>query len=218
MTRTHKIEGGIFIFFLFFGPKIGRYIDTSIIASIVMILMCSIKNDYKIRIDNYTMRLLVSILAIMLYSVFVSILNAKVDITFYGRLIRSVFSLISISLFIMDNEDVDVEKINEIIITVLLIHAIIVIISSTVYINLQQLLRGFNGYNKTIRRFRSTGLMMGFDMSGLLCNLGLVLTICKRRLNLLQFVIFAFASLFTSRFSVLFLVVNISIYLFVNLY
>ena len=217
MTRSRKVWVFVYIFFVFFGPKIGRYIDTSIIASILMILVSAFKNDHKIRIPRYTRSLVLSIILIVLYTVFVSVYNSYFDITFYGRMIRSAFSVVGISALALDNKDIDVEELNEIIIWALFIHAAIVLVSATVYVNLQYMLRSFNGYNKTIRMFRSTGLMMGFDMSGLLCNLGLVLVMCKKRLNFFQFAVFALATLFTSRFSILFLVVITLIYIIVNL-
>lgn len=216
MTKLKKIGIFVYIFFLFFGPKFGTYIDTAIIASCMMIIVSAFKNNRMLRIPRYTRIRLLSITIILLYSVCISIYNSHFDITFYGRTIRSLFSILSISCFILDNDDVDVEEINEIIIWVLFVHAAIVLISSTVYINLQYMLRSFNGYNKTIRMFRSTGLMMGFDMSGLLCNLGLVLVMCKKRLNFFQFVVFAFATLFTSRISILFLVLITIGYVIIN--
>ena len=217
MTKSKKFGIFIYIFFLFFGPKIGTYLDTSIIASIIMIFVSAIRNDHKVKIPRYTRILVTSIIFILVYTVFVSLYNSYFDITFYGRMIRSMFSVVSISVFLLDNKNADVDELNGIIIWALLIHAAIVLVSSTVYINLQYMLRSFNGYSKTIRMFRSTGLMMGFDMSGLLCNLGLVLVMCKKRLNFLQFAVFALATLFTSRFSILFLVVIALIYIIVNL-
>lgn len=217
MAMSKKIGIFIYIFFMFFGPKIGTYLDTSIIASIIMIFISATRNDHKIRIPKYTRALISSIILILVYSVFVSLYNSHFDITYYGRTIRSMFSVISISSFLLDNEKADIDELNEIIIWALLIHAAIVLVSATVYVNLQYMLRSFNGYNKTIRMFRSTGLMMGFDMSGLLCNLGLVLVMCKKRLNFFQFAVFALATLFTSRFSILFLVVITLIYIIVNL-
>ena len=182
-----------------------------------MIFVSAIRNDHKVKIPRYTRILVTSIIFILVYTVFVSLYNSYFDITFYGRMIRSMFSVVSISVFLLDNKNADVDELNGIIIWALLIHAAIVLVSSTVYINLQYMLRSFNGYSKTIRMFRSTGLMMGFDMSGLLCNLGLVLVMCKKRLNFLQFAVFALATLFTSRFSILFLVVIALIYIIVNL-
>ena len=217
MTKKKKVGVLIYIFFLFFGPKIGAYIDTSIIASILIIFLSAVRHKHIIRLPKYTRSLVTSLLFIILYTICVSFYNSHFDTTFYGRMIRSTFSILGISVFIFDNKDIDVEELNEIIIRVLLIHATIVLISSTVYINLQYILRPFNGYNKTIRMFRSTGLMMGFDMAGLLCNLGLVLEMCKKRLNFIHFTIFSFATLFTSRLSILFLVVITIIYVIVNL-
>lgn len=216
MSKEMRVASFVFVFFVFFGPKIGRFIDTSIIASILLISFVAIKHERKIQIDSYTKQLVLLLFLILLYTLGVSFLNLYFDITFYGRTIRSLFSIVSISLYIRDNQKVDIDELNGILIAVLLIHAIIVLVSATVFVDLQYMIRWFNGYNKTVRAYRSTGLMMGFDMSGLLCNLGLVLTLCRKHLNIIYLILFSAATLFTSRFSILFLVVVMAIYVFIG--
>lgn len=215
MSYKRKCIVFIYVFFLFFGPKIGEYIDSSIVASILTILFIAKKNHSKISLDTYVVRRITGILLIILYTIIVSIYNRYFDITFYGRMIRSLCSIFSIYLFI-HNTSISRKEINDIVIYVLLIHAIIVLVSATVFIDLQYFLRPFNGYRKKIRQYRSTGLMMGFDMSGVLCNLGLVLVLSKKNLNIVHFLIFSISTLFTSRFSVIFLIVVTLAYMFVN--
>jgi hypothetical protein len=213
MSLLKKIGIYIYIFFIFFGPKVGQYVDTAIITSILMILYVAHKYGNTIKIDRFESKLIRLLFLIIFYSIIVSIYNRQVDVTFYGRMIRSMISIISISLFVRDNGSRDI---NDIIINVLLIHAVVVIISATVYVNLQYILKTFTGYNKSVRAYRSTGLMMGFDMAGLLCNLGIVLLICKPKLNIVKFLLFVIATVFTSRFSILFLAAIVVVYLAVN--
>ena len=58
----------IYIFFILFGPKIGTYIDTSILANICVIFILTRKENYTIVIDARVKRLLEGLLNFDKYS------------------------------------------------------------------------------------------------------------------------------------------------------
>lgn len=200
MTRS-RIYAYIYIFFLLFGPKIGGYVDTSVIASLITIVIFLQPDGFVLRVEGVFKRSIPLLIGIIGYSLIVSVVNTNFDITYYGRLIRTIFSLVGISVFVKKSE-LTTDELKDCLINVLLLHALTVIITATVYVEGQQILKSFTGYDKHIRQYRSTGLMAGFDMAGLICNLGIVLLFTKQRTNILKYIIFVVAVIYTSRFSI----------------
>lgn len=195
-----------------FGPKIGAYIDTSILANIIIIIMLTKNSDYRVEIDYRVSRLLYGIGGIVLYSVLISIANAHLDIVFYGRMVRTLCSICGLWVFVTKS-GLSKKEIEEVLTNVLLIHAIVVIITATIATNIQDSLRWFTAYDKHIRQYRSTGLMAGFDMAGLLCNMGVILVLIKDKFSIVKYVVFSIAVMLTSRFSVVAYVVITAVYL-----
>jgi hypothetical protein len=143
----------------------------------------------------------------------VAIYYESFDYVFVGRLVRSLCSFICLYGFCIyfSNYCLD-EKIGWLL-NVLMVHAVIVIISATVFVELQEYLKWFTDYTKQSRMFRSTGLMVGFDMSGLICNIGVILVLTRSRFNLAKFIVFVVAVLFTSRFSIISLFFILTFYI-----
>ena len=202
----------IYIFFILFGPKIGTYIDTSILANICVIFILTRKENYTIVIDARVKRLLEGLAAILVYSILISIVNTHIDVVFYGRMVRTLCSICGLWVFI-SKSGCSKTRIEEVLTNILIIHAIVIIISAVFYTDMQERLRWFTAYDKHVRQYRSTGLMAGFDMAGLLCNIGIVLVLIRKEFNIVRYVIFSIAVMFTSRFSLVSYIVLTSIYL-----
>ena len=208
----------IYFFFLLFGPKIGGYIDTAIIMGLITIFMHARKFG-SIAIDTRVFKLVAVIILLAIYEILVGFFNDNFDIVFVGRMIRSAVSFISIRLFVEDNKEYNEEIIFQIIVYILIFHAIIVILTSTFFVSWQEVLRPFNAFATHARQYRSTGLMAGFDIAGILCVIGNMFVMSKPKFGFkecFEFIIFSVAVFFTSRFTlVLFSMVLIS-FLIIN--
>lgn len=190
----------IYLFFLLYGPKLFGYVDTSILANAAALFFLS---NLSLKLTPILNILALWILFIIACYMGVAIYYDTVDIVFLGRLIRSLVSFFCVYGFCSYYANEPLENKLNWITNVLLIHAIIVIVSAVFFIELQEYLSIISDYNKRPRLFRSTGLMAGFDMAGLICNVGVVTVLIKKKFNLILFLIFFTAVIFTSRFSIL---------------
>jgi hypothetical protein len=143
----------------------------------------------------------------------VAIYYDSIDIVFLGRLIRSLSSVICVYGFcsFFANRPLE-EKLNWLT-NVLIVHAVIVVLSATLFIEMQDYLSVISDYHKRPRLLRSTGLMAGFDIAGLVCNVGVVVVLIKQKFSCIKFLIFVTAVIFTSRFSILTLFFFLTLFL-----
>lgn len=200
INKKH-IMAYIVIFFAVFGPKFFGVVDVSIIVNVLIISLYILLEKAKIRKHSSTLFLMV--IMIVMYSLVVCTVTQNLNIVFIAKFVRVGTSIVAISMFI---DAIKVSKMDlvNILINILLLHAVIVIISATFFVQLQNILKPFTGFRLIANRFRSTGLTNGFDFSGLLCIFGVLLVglypekyVIKRRL--LKLFIFIGASLLTSR-------------------
>lgn len=209
----------LYIFFLLFGPKIGGYLDTSALAGLIIIFL-HVAKERTIRIPLKIGWLAACIFLLAFYEVLVgSIYGNVLDITFIGRMIRSCIALISIYIFVEDYYLDNKSIIYDSLVGVLFIHAVFIILSSTLFLSWQELLRPFTAYAAHVRMYRSTGLMAGFDMAGVLCVIGVALVISKQKLraiDYISFAVFSTAAFFTSRFTLVYLGIVLLSYLLIN--
>lgn len=213
MKSLSKKTKYVYMFFLLFGPKIASFIDTSVIANILIILyLCGNKIYFNSQIKN----MIFYLFSITIYSLIIGIFNLHFDVVFIGRMIRAIFSILGVSIFITKTKNIDFEEMQNILINILLIHAIFIIFSAIIDINIQEDFRWFTGYNKTVRLYRSTGLMAGFDMAGLLCNIGIVLILIVDKFKVNKYVTFMIAIVFTSRFSLILFIIIVITYFIKN--
>lgn len=190
----------VYLIFLLFGPKIYGYIDTSILANVAA--LCFL-NGHKLKMKIFVPLLAMWIVFIILCYMGVAIYYESVDIVFVGRFIRSLCSFLCIYAFCTYYTEFSIERKLDWLINVLLIHAIIVLLSATLFVNLQEHLRVITDFAAHSRKYRSTGLMAGYDMSGLICNIGVMLVLVKKKFNVVKFFIFSSAVLLTSRLSMI---------------
>ena len=202
----------IYIFFILFGPKVGSYIDTSILANLCVFFLFTKKRAYRFSIDSRVTQLLQGLVILIVYSVFISLINSHIDIVFYGRMVRTICSICGLWVFIKES-GCSKARLEEVLTNILIIHALFIIISAVFYTDMQEKLRWFTAYDKHVRQYRSTGLMAGFDMAGLLCNIGILLVLINEKFNIVKYMIFSLAVMFTSRFSLVSYVVLAALYL-----
>ncbi|MBR3131111.1 hypothetical protein IKG31_00875 [Candidatus Saccharibacteria bacterium] len=201
LNNRSKISLYLYLFFVLFGPKLFTVIDTSIIASLIMIVTCAFGDKERRTIDRNQCALLILLVIILVYGLIICLINGNFDIVFIGRMTRACASTVALYFFVKTHDDK--EEIGTAIINLLIMHAIVVILSSLIFIDIQDALRWFTGFDKTARYFRSTGLMTGFDISGLLCAIGTILVLLQKKFNPIKYFIFLIALLFTSRFSLI---------------
>jgi len=153
------------------------------------------------------------VIFILIYLFSLMLLNGTFLIVQLGRYLRTIISIISIWGVVVSTNQNN-ETVIYSLIKVLSIHAALVLFTS-LSIDAQETLAIFTGFEKKIRLFRSTGLMIGFDMSGLLCIVGYVISFTypeiykKRHRVKIMMLLFIIATIFTSRFSILSLIIII---------
>lgn len=216
-----KILVYVISFFLIFGPKFGP-IDTSSLASISLLVLCSLKKEIKVNSFLVSFSLILSFLII--YSVFLVIIFKTNDNYVYLRNIRALINTVSIGLFFY-NFKVDTKFSYNLLINLLSINSLVIIIQ-IVFVNIQYTLAPIYNFDKKFVALRAFGLTAGFDSAGYLCILGLVFILSKilhmKKIDyrdILFFYLFSVAGCFTGR-SVMFImilcVISLNIYLIFN--
>jgi len=209
----------IYIFLVLFGPKIGRYIDTSVITNLISLLII-LKYKKNIVFSRKYFSYVLIVIFILIYLFSLMLLNGTFLIVQLGRYLRTIISIISIWGVVVSTNQNN-ETVIYSLIKVLSIHAALVLFTS-LSIDAQETLAIFTGFEKKIRLFRSTGLMIGFDMSGLLCIVGYVISFTypeiykKRHRVKIMMLLFIIATIFTSRFSILSLIIIIVLLIIKN--
>lgn len=192
--------------FLIFGPKYG-YLDLSLVTSMLIIIYHFLKLK-KAYIDKRIFYIICLLIFLILYTLVVSILNKNIDILFFGKLVRCVATFISTWIIINNNKN-DNNRIIDILINVLLLHAFIVLISATIFVDLQNKLKIVTHFALPANSLRATGLTNGYDFAGVLCLIGLVLICLYPQKNVkfkfLKIIVFTISSLFTSRVNMIML-------------
>lgn len=117
---------------------------------------------------------------------------------------------------IISNSKLDSDKILNCLIIILLIHSVIIIIESTIFIDLQDILRSISGFDRYPKSFRGTGLTNGYDFAGTLSIVGLMCECNREKPRFIQVIIFVLASLLTSRVSMIVLEIVILYYILAN--
>ena len=210
--RKSIFDNKYFVFLCLFGIIFSVSIsnlETSIFFSTIILLL-GFQSNSRVYLNKYEILSIVIILFLFFYSLILTFIYG-IDISIVGRYVRASISYISL-LVLIKKSNLSIYEIFNIIIYVLLVHAIIVIITA-LNPELQNLLLFFNGFNKTIRQFRSSGLTTGFDMAGLLCNVGLSLLLFvdnplkKHIVTFFELLLFSVACLLTSRMSMVFLLI-----------
>lgn len=192
-------------YILIFGIKINTYYDITIIFEFLYLFysICTKRIIFRRR----TILMMSGLIIIICWILIVSLVNDRYNIIYFAKFVRSILSILTISIYINHSHSSKNSKINSIII-ILLIHALIVIFSSTFFINLQLILNRMSG-TRLIMPYRSIGLTTGYDFSGTICLIGA--NICyfrpyeRKRNSFYNFslIVFTISLFFTSRFTIL---------------
>ena len=184
-----------------FGPKIGTYVDFSFFSCFFVFVLCSRGH---LRVNKETKPVLIGIVVLILYSLLVTVVSQTIDYLFIFKFIRAFVSALAIFAYVSNSKLEKSEMINSVTM-VLLLHAMIVIVGTLVWPELQNVIRPLSGYTKMIRPLRSTGLTNGYDFAGMLCCFGIIATYFgdRSRTSTIRLIVFIVASFLTSRFSML---------------
>lgn len=196
----------IFFYLSIFGPKIGTYFDVSVLANITSLLITIYKNYNKkqLILNNNVINLFLIVALVILYTIIISLFTGNIIFTFVLKFVRVFLAIAGIYAFI-ELQKYEKSIVFDAIGKVLLVHAITIIIGSTVWLNLQNLMRPITGFEKMELLFRSTGFTNGYDFAGLLCIFGIIITsyLKNKGYKTLYLLIFILASFLTSRITMI---------------
>lgn len=212
MARSNT---GLFIsiLLLVFGPKICGIVDLSVLVSLFIICFYLVINGLSFSLPTDIFKYILFMGFIFVYSIGAEIWGNTLDFVFLGRMLRAVLCYYAVFLLINNYRSKDESDIQTAILNVLMIHSIIVILGAFC-LSVQVALDVITGIGDKVRLYRSTGLTSGYDMAGVMCNLGVVLSLSAKQFSVLSFLIFAFAVLFTSRLSIIMTAMILTLFLF----
>lgn len=188
-----------------FGVKIAGFFDLSMIMN-GCILLANIRN---IVIDYKAKRVFSIVFILFIYSFIIMLIFGTTHIVFSLKFVRVLCAIAGISTYIYKSK-LDSNTLINTLINVLILHALIVIVESTVWLNLQNILKPITGFALLPMLYRGTGFTNGYDFAGILCNFG-VLIVCHNdkkniRFKFIKILIFISAIMLTSRFNMLLLI------------
>ena len=189
------------IYLIVFGPRIGGIIDLSVLTSGILLLFVLGKGQISLQTKKISTIVLLLIIDVFLVS---SLSDEGIDLLFLLKFIRVLLALLCISIYV----DLDVfapDTIRNSLINVLLTHAIVIIIGSTIWPEFQNILKPLSCFERNPTYFRSTGLTNGYDFAGVLCVFGLLITFFSKTEYLKTFKVFLFvaAAVLTSRMNMI---------------
>lgn len=156
--------------------------------------------------NSRTQIVLISLISLMLYAGLIMFAN-KTENTFeLLRFARCIVSYLAILLF-FSSQKYSREECLRSLIFVLAMHTITIILG-VLFPPIKEIVYPISQYNKASLRFRSTGLLSGYDDAGLLCNTGIILRYSmnkaekNRGIDLLT-ILFILGSMLTSRMNML---------------
>ena len=226
MTRTLGISFNLINFqcFLFtlsflFGPKIA-FVDLSILMPISILLLLG-KTSLALKYSKKILLAAGLIALLLVYQAIIQVLYQVNELEPLLRLIRAALVCVVAAMVVGESSFSSKQLINALFYS-LLFHAILIDIAAMID-PLNELLSIVSG-NDRWKPLRSSGLLAGFDIAGLLCIIGalmLALKIfdCKSNLALyFYFFIFALAGFFTSRVSIALFSILIVLATFIKLF
>jgi len=208
---TNKVNSFLLSLFMFtiifislFGPK-DNFLDFSLVASYLGFFLLLSVDKFKVTSEYIVIVLLC--MGYCIYSLLIFIFLMPDEYQPILRAFRALFSTIALG-FIFSNIRCDLNKLLNIYVLALLIHAI-AIISVILMPEIRPFLDTYTGYTGKILPIRSCGLLSGYDSAGFLCLLGVILSFSmfvfkgrKGNLYLFSLLIFLMAIFLTGRFSI----------------
>jgi len=159
----------------------------------------------KIIANTETIYILLGVFILLVYVILISIIQGENNSFEYLRLLRCVFTYFIILLF-LSKKSYNRDEIVSSLLFVLSIHAICTILS-VIFPTFKDWILPISQYTKELLRYRSSGLLSGFDDAGMLSNFGMILDYIMRRnkgksLGALTF-LFAISAALASRFNMI---------------
>ena len=202
-----------FLFFSIFGFKIG-VLDLSLAIPAALLPFMVTRNA---KIPLPFMLIFYALIMLMAYQVTVQIATQNIDIESSGRIMRAAISSIIIGVFLSGMHKDNAIEILKMLTLAIALHGIFIIISA-LHQPTNELLSILGG-NDRVRPLRSSGVLAGYDMAGLISIFGILLLTAP--INILKNEIYRFstmaililAALFTSRVSMAICLIIFSFFL-----
>ena len=216
IKNNKKIELFILFFLLIYGFSInGISMRFPILILIIIITIFNFKNFL---IPKRVLCFIFALFLLAAYSFVIAKIYNTNDYFETFRFLRCVTTSVLLDNIIWNNK-LDPESMIDIIEMILFANAL-VIIFTIVFPETKGYFEIVNLYSKTYSRWRAIGLLNGEDIAGFFCNLGLIIETIKGVQNnesplTIKMFIFAIATIFTSRFAIMFLLMILFFDLFI---
>lgn len=214
----HNVLLILFIFSMMFSFEINGY-KMRYFVLLYWLLYC-LHRIHNISVKKEICIIPIGISVLMVYAAIVMLVNGNNNLFELLRLSRAFLTYLIIYLFIESGNYSKLEILCSIKV-VILIHAIVVILGVLIP-ETKEFVLPVSQYQSRFLRYRSTGLVSGYDLAGYLCNIGLIIDYFLKKeksesglsLTMLLFVV---ATTFTSRFNMLCMAVMVFFVLLLEL-
>lgn len=187
----------LFVFFLILGPRFGL-LDTAIVVPLVILpflLQRSLQQNCVVFSRGF--RIMAAIVAFLFcYQLLVQLFSGVFEVEAAGRLLRALISIGLVALLLGGDLSKSWDYWVKLVVAVLAVHSILVILGAT-FPALNSFLAVMMDAER-VRAYRSSGLMAGFDVAGVLSILGLMLVVFFHRMYLSKVFVFALVLIFVS--------------------
>jgi hypothetical protein len=210
---------GALVFSSIFGIKIG-YLDLSILLPLLTLLLC-VSIRQRLRFNRSFLIIAALIIALLAYQTSIQLAYLTFDINSLLRLVRAILICLLISVMVA-SDLFSSKQILTAIFYSLLAHAILINLAA-LFQPLNELLGSISG-NDRVRTLRASGLLAGFDISGLFCLFGLLMVLLgafrarTAAMSIIYATIFVLGCFFTSRMSMAFSVLFVLVFGLYNLF
>jgi hypothetical protein len=185
----------LFVIFVFYGPKI-YFLDTSILVPLILLIYKAVAKKNNPKINMCSISVLFFIFILIIYQLILALFVSSNELIPILRNIRAFISVFLISSYV----SLAFFDISKALLKACILHSIILIFF-TFTPELSGVVNDFLGYKDT-RFLRSTGLVAGYDMAGLIALTGLLILAFDDALKKTYFLfalILLAACLFSSR-------------------
>jgi uncharacterized membrane protein len=162
----------LILFFLIFAPKIG-FIDLSILVPLVILFFAAAITPLSLRLNNIFIKMALMIAILLVYQILIQITYGTFSLEELARLIRSILTVLIVGVISLQRE-----KIDSYILYAIVIHAVIVIIAAN-YHPINEALSNISEIH-VIHEGRAAGLLAGFDISGTLNLIAILILITDK--------------------------------------
>ena len=209
--ELNKMYLSFFILTFIFSFNINS-IDTQYIFLLFWLMISLIKSKFNFKLQFCG--IFFCLIFILFYSLCVFLVNNSSDYFYVLRYCRVILSLITISSFFSAfPQYLNKQYLLICLRNVLLLNSIIILLS-ILFPQIKEILGQINGYDKAFYSLRSTGLVSGYELAGFLCIVGFLIECTiniynkNKLLNIYTFIFFL-SCCFTSRISMIYLIISL---------